>query len=381
MHVFQMPSRKKRSTIIKLIIPYQFTLTAMNVSYYNSPPVIDIETIVTKEDTPIINFRIPYHDDDLDSVQFFLIQKPKTGFANLSLDGKLTYLPKQDFFGNESISIQLRDDARLPAVIEKSIIISVTAVNDMPVFGFLYNSTTFDVMANKSLELRFEGNATSHYMFDFGFGDVDQNETLSFLSTVTNPNEVNVKIIRNSALPFIPDLFGKKDLFTHQEYSAEMVLDKDFHGDFFFYILGYDNQNFYTERLETHIYILLAPCDHGICSPKFNDSPPCNDISRATSFDLYKCICYPGYTGTWCENEINECLQQPCRVLENCIDQINNYKCEMKIVALIGMILFGFILFIILIIAICINIRMKQKIPAGEENIEVADFSDGEIDQ
>lgn len=201
------------------------------------------------------------------------------------------------------------------------------------------------------------------------------------MSTVTNPNEVNVKIIRNSALPFIPDLFGKKDLFTHQEYFAEMVLDKDFHGDFFFYILGYDNQNFYTERLETHIYILLAPCDHGICSPKFNDSPPCNDISRATSFDLYKCICYPGYTGTWCEKEINECLQQPCRVLENCIDQINNYKCEMKIVALIGMILFGFILFIILIIAICINIRMKRKIPASEENIEVADFSDREIDQ
>lgn len=53
----------------------------------------------------------------------------------------------------------------------------------------------------------------------------------------------------------------------------------------------------------------------------------------------------------------------------------------MKIVVLIGMILFGFILFIILIIAICINIRMKRKIPAGEENIEVADFSDGEIDQ
>lgn len=123
----------------------------------------------------------------------------------------------------------------------------------------------------------------------------------------------------------------------------------------------------------------MAPCEHGICSPKFNDSPPCNDISRATSFDLYKCICYPGYTGIWCENEINECLQQPCGVLENCIDHINNYKCEMKIETLVGLISFGLILLTILIIAICTNIRMKQKIPAGDENIEVADFSDREV--
>lgn len=58
-------------------------------------------------------------------------------------------------------------------VIEKSIIISVMVVNDMLVFGFLYNSIIFDVMVNKSLELWFEGNVMLYYMFDFGFGDVD----------------------------------------------------------------------------------------------------------------------------------------------------------------------------------------------------------------
>lgn len=52
----------------------------------------------------------------------------------------------------------------------------------------------------------------------------------------------------------------------------------------------------------------------------------------------------------------------------------------MKIVVFIGMILFGFILFIILIIVICINIRMKWKIFVSEENIEVVDFFDREID-
>lgn len=49
-------------------------------------------------------------------------------------------------------------------------------------------------------------------MFDFGFGDVDQNEILLFLLIVINFNEVNIKIIWNSVLL---DLFGKKDFFIY----------------------------------------------------------------------------------------------------------------------------------------------------------------------
>lgn len=52
-------------------------------------------------------------------------------------------------------------------------------------------------------------------MFDFGFGDVDQNEILLFLLIVINFNEVNVKIIWNIVLLFILDLFGKKDFFIY----------------------------------------------------------------------------------------------------------------------------------------------------------------------
>lgn len=52
-------------------------------------------------------------------------------------------------------------------------------------------------------------------MFDFGFGDVDQNEILLFLLIVINFNEVNVKIIWNSVLLFILDLFGKIDFFIY----------------------------------------------------------------------------------------------------------------------------------------------------------------------
>ncbi len=40
------------------------------------------------------------------------------------------------------------------------------------------------------------------------------------------------------------------------------------------------------------------------------------------------CLCAPGYTGTICDTEINECLSSPCLHDGNCTDGINNYTCD-----------------------------------------------------
>lgn len=173
---------------------------------------------------------------------------------------------------------------------------------------------------------------------------------------------MTVTMSRIGASLFVTDLFGHLNIRTRAEYSVDMIINKDFHGDFFLYILGYDSENSYTERLETHIYVFWSPCVHGICSPKFNNSPPCDDVSRATSFDFFKCSCFPGYTGEWCENEIDECLQQPCGEVCNCIDKVNSYECEIKtwIVIIIIVILVVFIGPFIIIIYVCVKVKKKK---------------------
>ena len=90
-----------------------------------------------------------------------------------------------------------------------------------------------------------------------------------------------------------------------------------------------------------------------MCTPKYNDSPPCDDISRATSFDSYKCHCNPGYDGDWCENDINECLQQPCNILFNCYDKVNSYDCKMKPEALACLVIAG-LLGLLVILSVCV---------------------------
>ena len=44
--------------------------------------------------------------------------------------------------------------------------------------------------------------------------------------------------------------------------------------------------------------------------------------------DRFDCICAPGYTGTICETEINECiLYSPCENGGGCSDRVNGYEC------------------------------------------------------
>ena len=42
----------------------------------------------------------------------------------------------------------------------------------------------------------------------------------------------------------------------------------------------------------------------------------------------YDCFCLPGYFGTHCEMEINECHSSPCNNGGHCLDVVNNYTCR-----------------------------------------------------
>ncbi|CAB1319564.1 unnamed protein product [Coregonus sp. 'balchen'] len=56
---------------------------------------------------------------------------------------------------------------------------------------------------------------------------------------------------------------------------------------------------------------------------------PCQNGATCTDFlGGYSCKCVPGYVGTNCSNEINECFSQPCQNGGTCIDLINTYKCS-----------------------------------------------------
>ncbi len=56
-------------------------------------------------------------------------------------------------------------------------------------------------------------------------------------------------------------------------------------------------------------------------------SNPCVNGDCIDQINGYVCDCAPGFTGTNCETDIDECESDPC-VNGECIDQINGYVCE-----------------------------------------------------
>lgn len=53
-----------------------------------------------------------------------------------------------------------------------------------------------------------------------------------------------------------------------------------------------------------------------------------DNIRSKLNFNDITCYCVPGYTGTYCQIDINECLSQPCSNNSTCVDGINRYECR-----------------------------------------------------
>ncbi len=43
---------------------------------------------------------------------------------------------------------------------------------------------------------------------------------------------------------------------------------------------------------------------------------------------IKSCTCKPGYTGQYCERNVDECLSSPCKNGGICVDGINSYTCR-----------------------------------------------------
>lgn len=55
------------------------------------------------------------------------------------------------------------------------------------------------------------------------------------------------------------------------------------------------------------------PCHHGVCKD---------------GIATFSCECYPGYTGSICNIQVQECHSNPCQNRGRCIDLVNAYQCN-----------------------------------------------------
>lgn len=72
-------------------------------------------------------------------------------------------------------------------------------------------------------------------------------------------------------------------------------------------------------------------CRYCICPKLFSSLlllDPCLSGGSCTDgVNFFHCSCLPGFTGSHCSVEINECQSSPCKNGGTCTDYVNSYTC------------------------------------------------------
>lgn len=114
----------------------------VNVNPVNDPPVTFPQNIVTDEDTPVTIY-LKALDIDKDAINYLKVDDPTHGKLGPIVDGKVTYTPERNFFGEDAFTFKVNDGLLNSNV--STISITVRSKNDEPII----NSNLIDIILDE----------------------------------------------------------------------------------------------------------------------------------------------------------------------------------------------------------------------------------------
>lgn len=367
--------REKRSSHSATVTmhPRMFTLMKMKRSIQNTNPVIITSGPLRYQEDNHTFSKVHFSSYDIENDSFiYSIEKdPEHGFANITTDGWFTYQGYQDFSGIDGVKICVSEinisRPFIPTKTCKHFDIIVNSTNDDPSIDF-YPDTTFpywNTSDGGEYIIVFESNITRENEYGiFAADDIDIGNNISIgLIDFTN-DTLSLWELKKSKRNKIQ----YNHLGTHNEMILCHHVDKEVSGLAHAEIRAHDDQlddrNLYgySRGITVKVYVLMNPCQNGVCVNKTDI--PCSDTSRAFSFNKFACYCSLGYTGQWCETDINECQPNPCSVFYDCKNLVGHYECILNGQKTFGLAI-GF-LFIIGFPVLLIWRYMKKRRPSNK---------------
>jgi hypothetical protein len=305
----------------------------------NNKPIIDTKGPLNyqEDNATFSKIQIASHDIENDSLAYSIVKSPMHGFANISTDGWFTYIPEKDYSGSDVVKICVSEvNISSPFIARNScklLDINVAPTNDDPTINF-FQHISFPHNSSTSGDIHtivFESNVDRDNVYGIiAAEDVDLNDDITIMLRSNANDSLSTFKLTKSSSNTIPQSHPG----AHVEVIFSHHLDKDYSGLTEVGIRAHDNQldvrNLYgySREIAIQVFVLKNPCIHGVCLNRTR--VPCSDTSRAFSFDEFACDCNIGYTGQWCETDINECLPNPCSVFYDCKNLIGRYNCVLN---------------------------------------------------
>ncbi|HYE98282.1 MAG TPA: Ig-like domain-containing protein, partial [Planctomycetota bacterium] len=180
-------------------------VAVVTVTIGNSPPVASDDTGSVSEDAPLVVSAPGLLGNDTDAngdpLTTTLVAGPTNGTLTLGTDGSYTYTPNADFHGTDGFTYQANDGQA--ASVTASVVITVTAVNDLPAAA----DDSFEAVQNSSLvdSIGVLANDT----------DADGESLAAVL--VAGPSHGALTLSPDGSFTYTPDFaFVGTDAFTYQ---------------------------------------------------------------------------------------------------------------------------------------------------------------------
>ncbi|XP_076087285.1 uncharacterized protein LOC143057777 [Mytilus galloprovincialis] len=376
----------------------QFAVFIVSNKVYNSPPMLTSDRFITmEEDEGTLQYQLEAFDEEGDVIKFSLVNQTYnlSSIEPLPLeDGLLLYTPCTDCSGVETLSIILQEvqtnDDIPPASSETTLVITIIDFNDPPEIFLaqhgqyiLSSDPTEPVLVYLEQRNTFnKGKWTQDFTAEIGAFDVEQNNlhievfepsygTVLFLDDKTTIPDINycettVNVTTDSCviLPHTKDSMSW--IYTTLTYKQAMNVS----GYDVAKLFVSDPMNSSSAVVTIQFVLMKLPCQNdGSCQSKNGSNYPCTSTYRAESFDMYyDCVCLPGYSGVYCEENIDECLSSPCVDPFECTDGVNMYDCRCPAdepncdfpMWTIPVIVLGFLL-LVAIMVVCLKKRFQKK--------------------
>nr|XP_006817093.1 PREDICTED: uncharacterized protein LOC100376421 [Saccoglossus kowalevskii] len=344
----------------------EFTVATIG-TFVNSPPRVTSQTNMwMSEDSGTLFFSLKAVDREGDIIIFKLDSSfPETelGTHRLSSDGNLSFRPCLDCFGIAQIhflAVEERYDEFEVLSTPSILVIDIHEINDNPVIFLTVNHVTETQGPRHSYTL--EQHKTTDLLqnlFDgiVGAFDVDNYDSITFLfdhpkhGQLLVGNQINQPTFTYQDCSQLVNI--TKDVLTYENSDCNLVMfpcglhiphdvdqlawafrafryipDDNYFGKDTFEIVAIDTRGTYSEVLIVDVYILSNPCMNGAACQGPATDIDCTGTDRSNGFSGYECVCLPGYTGEYCEQDVNECEPNPCEYNYTCTDQVNGFICH-----------------------------------------------------
>ncbi|XP_067685182.1 uncharacterized protein [Haliotis asinina] len=180
--------------------PQLLSVFEIDKDVQNTPPVVITKTITTDEDALLTEY-IDVMDREDDEISFTLTAQGQHGKAFLTADGYLTYTPEPDYCGDDSVTVEAKEQniplGAKPYSVVQDINIQVLCTEDPPELRFISpNDDVYDadVDATVNVELSSSTSTSTRKLLGFFILSDRDVDTLDIVFDSAAAKEVNIEL-------------------------------------------------------------------------------------------------------------------------------------------------------------------------------------------